>query len=114
MLLQLNGIARVNTRTDFFFGGQIGDFLYKSYDGADCTFYSLGDGFRTGSICTETDKISNSFALGLQTGFSVRLHSHASLRLELAWLHAEAPSSAGDWMTATHYIQALATLCLVF
>jgi hypothetical protein len=119
ILIQLNGIQRMSSWADFYFGFQAGivHYRYRYYEGTCITRYSP-DGFRSWQDCTNTGAVanSNSFAGGLQSGFSIRPFEHISLRFEVSWLYTSSSATDVDVVSgrgAAHYLQALTALCLI-
>ena len=116
-MFQFNGILPVAPSLTFFGGGQLGLVHYR---------------MPTADLGNDRGVIGlNSFAYGLQAGGDVRLTSHFSLRLELAWIHVNSASkiytttsttSSGSTYTngdhyrhdAINFLHANVALCFTF
>jgi hypothetical protein len=108
ILLQFNGIVPVTPILSFFGGGQLGLLHYR--------LDTSGMGYDDGMVGLDA------FAYGLQAGVGVRVTSNFSIRLELAWLHANEASTTLSHsfstdtfgMEASIFFHANIAFCLTF
>jgi hypothetical protein len=95
VLFQLNGILPVAPSLSFFGGGQLGLVHYR---------------MPTADLGNDHGVIGlNSFAYGLQAGGDLRLISHFSLRLELAWIHVNSASKSYTSTYSSPYLSSVST-----
>jgi opacity protein-like surface antigen len=113
-LLQFNGVVPLGATASFFGGAQLG-LVYRRMDiqRSDMSGATYSDGVMK----------LGSFGYGLQAGLAVRIARNMSLRLELAWLHANGASkthtsSSGgtleDHMDDVDFVHADAAFCFAF